>query len=87
MGPIVDGEDVVVNAGTWSSRDERGGFYWCRKHERVESEQHCGASQILGPYPTEAAARDHAGIAAARNEAWDDADDAWDRWDADHDDG
>ena len=68
-------------AGRESTRGEGGRFYWCRKHERVESDEHCGASQILGPYPTETAARDHAAIAAARNDAWDDADDAWDRWD------
>lgn len=63
-----------------------GPFYWCRKHDRVESGQPCGASRISGPYPTAEAARDYAAVAESRNEAWEDADEEWDRW-GDEDDG
>ena len=55
-------------------------FYWCRKHQRVEHSEHCGAAHILGPFPTAEAARDHQVVIEARNEAWDEADDQWDRW-------
>lgn len=57
-----------------------GEFFWCRKHQRVEEGVPCGASQILGPYPTAEAARDHVDIAEARNEAWDAADEEWESW-------
>jgi hypothetical protein len=55
-------------------------FYWCRRHQRVEHDNPCGASRRMGPYPTAEAARGHAATAEARNEAWDAADEEWDSW-------
>lgn len=57
-------------------------FYYCLEHDRVEREaDKCRADNRLGPYPTEDAARDWKAQVEARNEAWDDADEAWDTWD------
>ena len=59
-------------------------WYWCQRHERAEpAGQACRALDRLGPYPSREAAENWRETAAARNEAWEDQDEAWDG--ADHD--
>lgn len=53
-------------------------YYWCLAHDRVEaSADRCAAQDRMGPYPTEAAARDWQATSEQRNEDWDEADEAW----------
>lgn len=53
-------------------------WYWCLTHERVEhADDRDDVDNVLGPYPTEEAARNWRETVEARNEAWDDADKAW----------
>lgn len=59
-------------------------WYWCRKHDRVESEQEaCRALDRLGPYDSPEAARNWRSRAEQRNEAWEEEDEAWDAWPSD----
>ena len=61
-------------------------WYWCLKHERVErADERDAAEFVLGPYPTEAAARNWKATVEARNEAWDDEDERWEDAGAEHD--
>lgn len=61
-------------------------FWWCRRHERVEEDgSQCGARHVLGPYGSRADAQDHAAIAEARTDAWDEADRRWQQWGDDDD--
>ncbi|GHC91564.1 hypothetical protein GCM10007079_39000 [Nocardiopsis terrae] len=46
------------------------GWWYCLRHSRVEHGAGCPNSQRLGPYPDEATAARALGIAAERNEAW-----------------
>jgi hypothetical protein len=56
--------------------DER--FYWCRKHGRVEtSGAACAAQDLLGPYPSAAAARNWKQQHDAREERWEAQDEEW----------
>lgn len=58
-------------------------WYWCQKHEKVESEARvCGATTRLGPYPTEEAAADWNQTSKARNDAWEEEDERWEGGDA-----
>lgn len=53
-------------------------YYWCLDHGRVETgENRCKADNRLGPYPTEAAARNWRETVEDRNDAWDDQDEEW----------
>ena len=55
-----------------------GRYYWCLRHNRVETDQDvCPASMTMGPYesPTEAEQALHR--VAQRNEQWDAEDKAW----------
>lgn len=62
-------------------------FFWCVKHSRVEAAADVDSpGDALGPYPTEAAARDWKARNEARNESWDAADKAWEGEDADDED-
>ena len=54
------------------------GWYWCVHHGRVEQgATGCPPGERMGPYPTEAAARDWRRQVEARNDAWDADDRAW----------
>lgn len=57
--------------------DEAGPFYWCLRHERVESTTRCGAEMRMGPYATAEEAEGFADKAKGRNEAWDADDERW----------
>lgn len=46
-------------------------WYWCLTHGRAEQERD-DPDNALGPYPTEAAARDWKSVRDQRESAWDD---------------
>lgn len=61
-------------------------WYWCLTHDRVET----GADRddldnSLGPYPSEAAARDWKATNEARAEDWKEDDERWHGTDEDED--
>jgi glycerol-3-phosphate dehydrogenase len=48
-----------------------GEFYWCMKHERVESGDHvCAARHRIGPFATAAEAERALETIQQRNEDW-----------------
>lgn len=54
------------------------GYYWCLKHERVESgDDVCAAKHRLGPYASAAEAEHALELVQRRNEAWDAEDARW----------
>lgn len=56
-------------------------WWWCRRHRRVErTEERCGERFLLGPYESAEAARNWRERAAARTDAWDEADEEWHSW-------
>lgn len=55
-----------------------GPYYWCLEHKRVEvASDRCKADNRLGPYVTEAEARNWRERVEDRNDAWDDQDEDW----------
>ena len=53
-------------------------WFWCLTHERPEdADQRDDPDNALGPYPSEAAARNWQATVEARNDAWDEEDDRW----------
>ena len=57
---------------------EDEGWFWCLRHRRVEhGAESCPADVRMGPYPSEAAARDWRQSVEARNQKWDAEDRAW----------
>ena len=53
-------------------------WYWSLTKKRVvTADQRDRADEVLGPYPTEEAARNWKDTAETRNDAWDEADKAW----------
>jgi hypothetical protein len=59
------------------SGDEEG-WFWCLRHSRVEhGAESCPADVRMGPYPSEAAAKNWRESVEARNEKWDAEDRAW----------
>lgn len=54
------------------------GWYWCLTHDRVEAAgQRDDPDNALGPYPTAVEAADWRARVEARNERWQEADEAW----------
>lgn len=61
-------------------------WFWCLTHERAETEEDRDEPEnSLGPYPSEAAARDWKATNEARNEAWKEEDERWHGTDEDDD--
>jgi hypothetical protein len=55
-----------------------GPYYWCLRHNRVESDQDvCPASRTMGPYETRAEAEQALARVAERNERLDAEDAQW----------
>jgi hypothetical protein len=53
-------------------------FYWCLKHNTVESGDNlCRSDERLGPFPTRAAAERALETVRERNESWDAEDKRW----------
>jgi hypothetical protein len=64
--------DVMSNSG--SGR----GYYWCLRHNRVETDDNaCAERYRLGPYPTAAEAERALDRVAERNAEWDAEDARW----------
>jgi hypothetical protein len=60
------------------NRDITVEYFWCVKHNRVETdEDRCPGENLLGPYPTRAAAEGALAKVKERNDAWDDEDRRW----------
>lgn len=58
--------------------DEGSRWWWCIRHARPEQDgARCAAKDLMGPYASEAQARAWRDRSEARNEAWEEADDAW----------
>jgi hypothetical protein len=55
-----------------------GEWYWSLTRKQVvRADQRDRADEVLGPYPTEEAARNWKDTAERRNDSWDEADKAW----------
>jgi len=64
--------DVMSNSGAGR------GYFWCLRHNRVESDDNvCAARNRLGPYPTAAEAERALEQVAERNAEWDAEDARW----------
>jgi hypothetical protein len=58
-----------------ASTDE---WYWCFDHQKAErAGEQCRATNRLGPYPSEEAARNWQAINEAREETWEQQDEEW----------
>jgi hypothetical protein len=56
------------------------GYYWCLKHQRVESgDGMCRAKHRLGPYETVSDAEHAVQRVQERNEEWEEEDRRWHR--------
>lgn len=61
-------------------------YWWCLRHRRVEDARTtCRADERLGPYATEAAARDWREQHGEREDAWEAEDERWHGTDEDDD--
>ncbi|MBO0692555.1 MAG: hypothetical protein J2P58_06640 [Acidimicrobiaceae bacterium] len=56
--------------------DAHGDWYWCFEHQRAEKLGELDGDDRMGPYPTREAAEHWRDLVEARNEAWEDEDDA-----------
>lgn len=56
--------------------DARGEWYYCFKHQTVETRDECNQMDRMGPYPTRKAAHNWRERVTERNEAWGDDDEA-----------
>jgi hypothetical protein len=64
--------DVMSNSGVG------GRYYWCLRHNRVETDHNvCAERYRLGPYATAAEAERALEKVADRNEKWDAEDARW----------
>lgn len=59
---------------------EQDDWWWCLTHQRVEHGTRCRAQDRLGPYPSEAAARDWRSTRDAREDVWEAEDERWESW-------
>lgn len=57
--------------------DQENQFYWCLRHQRVESTRRCGAEMRMGPYASAAEAEAFAEKAKEREDAWAAEDERW----------
>lgn len=53
-------------------------FWFNTRTKQVEEGRQSHFTDLIGPYPTRAAAEQALQTAASRNEAWDDEDERWD---------
>jgi len=51
--------------------DATGEWYFCFKHNKVETRRECKRMDRMGPYPTAEDAQNWRARVAARNSAWD----------------
>ncbi len=71
-------ERFAVHSDVMSSSGVAGGYYWCLRHNRVETQDNaCAARYRLGPYSTSAEAERALDRVAERNATWDAEDARW----------
>jgi hypothetical protein len=59
-------------------------WYWDLERRRaVPADERGHADQMLGPYRTKEEAENWRSTVQSRNDAWDEADEEWNRWDDD----
>lgn len=75
LPPVVDRDWVGMTDEETQLGDPRGEWYYCFKHERVETRGNCDEMDRMGPYPTRQDAENWRAQVAARNEAWGEEDD------------
>jgi hypothetical protein len=67
-----------VHSDGMSTSGQSGRYYWCLRHNRVETDANvCAERYRLGPYPTAAEAEHALQTVAERNAAWDAEDARW----------
>jgi hypothetical protein len=67
-----------MHSGVMSSSVFGGRYYWCLRHERVETDANvCPARYRLGPYASVAEAERALDRVRERNEQWDAEDARW----------
>lgn len=67
-----------VDTTTTGTGVNEGQYWWCRKHDRVETEHdRCKARHLLGPYDSAQAARNWREMHEAREERWEEQDEEW----------
>jgi len=55
-----------------------GGFYWCLRHQRVETDDDkCAERFLLGPFDSSEEASHALELVRERNEKWEDEDARW----------
>ena len=52
--------------------DARGEWYYCFKHNKVETRDECDRTDRMGPYPSAEDAENWRERVASRNKAWED---------------
>lgn len=65
---------------TNTEAESESGWYWdLRRAIAVPAAERGNSNDMLGPYRTRGEAENWKATAEQRNDAWDDADEAWDR--------
>jgi hypothetical protein len=68
-----------MHSEVMSSSGGGAAYFWCLRHNRVESDaDRCAARYTLGPYPSAAEAERALERVQERNDAWDAEDARWD---------
>jgi hypothetical protein len=71
-------ERITVHSDGMSNSSGGGPYYWCLRHNRVETDQDvCPASMTMGPYESPTEAEQALTRVAKRNEQWDAEDAQW----------
>jgi hypothetical protein len=71
-------ERFAVHSVVMSISGEGGRYYWCLRHNRVETADNvCAERYRLGPYPTATEAERALDRVAERNATWDAEDVRW----------
>lgn len=74
---VADGRPGVHSV-VMSDSGLRGGYFWCLRHDRVETgEQACAAKYVLGPYASADDAARALEKVRERNAAWEAEDARW----------
>jgi hypothetical protein len=67
-----------VHSDGMSTSGVSGRYFWCLRHNRVETDDNaCAEKYRLGPYPTATEAEHALQKVAERNDAWDAEDARW----------
>lgn len=72
------GLETVIRASLSDMTDSTQWYWDLGKGRAVPEDERGPSDDVLGPYPSRAAAENWRATVEARNEAWDDADEKWD---------